>query len=472
MRHPIHLLILCIGVTGLYASVSTAQVRIATFDVDATPPVGSELAYITVKGHDEISLRCRGIVIIGSGEPIVLCAIDWIGVANASHDFFREALAEAAGTSRERVAVHALHQHDAPRSDFSSEAIVQELRIRDHDLFDSFFQREVIRRAALALKDALAGAQPITHYGWGSANVDEVVSNRRILGPDGKVRHMRFTTERDPRYRAEPAGVVDPEISLISFWNEDAPVAVLSYFATHPQSYYRTGLPSPDFPGIARFLRGQGQPKALHVHFNGAGGNIGAGKYNDGNTENRVLLAQRLADGMLAAWDSTVKSPLSPAEVGWQSEPVSLPLAKHLKEKALLKKINTKSSDGYEAITQLAYLRRVKSGHKIDIACLDIGDARVIHMPGELFVEYQLAAKAMRPDLQVAMAAYGEYGTAYIGTKVSYAEGGYETSERATNVGPGSEAVLMNAMRRLLEANGNGTSADSSPEAPTTSDGK
>jgi len=228
---------------------------------------------------------------------------------------------------------------------------------------------------------------------------------------------------------------------------------VLSYFATHPQSYYRTGIPSPDFPGIARFLRGQGQPKALHVHFNGAGGNIGAGKYNDGNTENRVLLAQRLADGMLAAWEVTEKFPLTPSKIGWKSEPVALPLAKHLDEKALMAKIDTRSSDGYEAITQLAYLRRVKSGHRIDIACLSIGDARVLHMPGELFVEYQLAAKAMRPDLQVAMAAYGDYGTAYIGTEIAYEEGGYETSVRATNAGPKSEGVLMKVMRQLLEAN-------------------
>jgi hypothetical protein len=451
MRHPLALLL--IALVAAFTPGSLAQIRIATFDIDATPPVGSELAYDPVKRHDEISLRCRGIAILGSREPIVLCAIDWIGIANASHDVFREALAEAAGTTRERVAVHALHQHDAPRSDFSSEAIIQEFGIRDYNLFDSFFQRQVIHRAALALKGAIAEAQPVTHYGWGTAEVENVVSNRRILGPDGKVRVMRFTTARDPLIRAEPVGVVDPEISLISLWNNDEPVAVLSYFATHPQSYYRTGIPSPDFPGIARFLRGQGQPKALHVHFNGAGGNIGAGKYNDGNTENRVLLAQRLADGMLAAWEVTEKFPLTPSKIGWKSEPVALPLAKHLDEKALMAKIDTRSSDGYEAITQLAYLRRVKSGHRIDIACLSIGDARVLHMPGELFVEYQLAAKAMRPDLQVAMAAYGDYGTAYIGTEISYEEGGYETSERATNAGPKSEGVLMKVMRQLLETN-------------------
>ena len=56
----------------------------------------------------ELSLRCRGIVIRGSGDPIVLCAIDWLGVANESHDHFRDLLAAAAGTRRDRVALHAV----------------------------------------------------------------------------------------------------------------------------------------------------------------------------------------------------------------------------------------------------------------------------------------------------------------------------------------------------------------------------
>ena len=38
-------------------------------------------------------------------------------------------------------------------------------------------------------------------------------------------------------------------------------------------------------------------------------------------------------------------------------------------------------------------------------------------MPGELFVEYQLAAQNMRPNEFVTMAAYGDYGPGDIGTK-------------------------------------------------------
>ena len=101
---------------------------------------------------------------------------------------------------------------------------------------------------------------------------------------------------------------------------------------------------------------------------------------------------------------------------------------------------------------ELAWLRRCKAGDKINLTCLGLGrKVRVLHMPGELFVEYQLAAKKLRPDLQVAMAAYGDYGPGYIGTAVSYAEGGYETQPTSSFVAPQVEEVLTGAIRKLLQ---------------------
>lgn len=83
-----------------FAALGFAEpVKVATFDVDATPPLGSAMAYDTVKRLDDLTLRCRGVVITGSGDPIVLCAVDWIGIANEGHDAFRIALAKAAGTT-------------------------------------------------------------------------------------------------------------------------------------------------------------------------------------------------------------------------------------------------------------------------------------------------------------------------------------------------------------------------------------
>lgn len=427
------------------------SVKVAVFDVDATPPLGAPMAYEPVKRLDELTLRCRGIVLLGADQPIVLCAVDWIGIANEGHDAFREGLAKAAGTTRERVAVHTLHQHDAPGCDFTAERIIRDLGLTNFGRFDGTFHRQVIQRAADAIRAALPAAQPVTHYGWGAAAVKEVASNRRIKGPDGRVRATRYTATADPALRAEPEGVIDPQVLLLSFWNGDRPLVVLSYYACHPQSYYRTGTPSPDFPGIARFIRGQAVPEALHVHFNGAGGNIGAGKYNDGAKENRMLLALRLAEGMKEAWTVTQKQPLATSDIGWQTEAVRLPLAAHLKRAELTQELRAESSRTYiSKADQLAWVERSESGHAIDVTCLRLGQARVLHLPGELFVEYQLAAKAMRPDLHVALAAYGDYGPGYIGTSAAYPEGGYETSPRASNVSPEVELVLMTAMKKLL----------------------
>jgi hypothetical protein len=438
--------------SAVYSAESAPGLKIATFDVDATPPVGSMMAYDKVLRKDDLPLRCRGVVLLGAGEPIVLCAMDWIGLANEGHDAFREGLAKAAGTSRERVAVHSLHQHDAPDCDFLAERLLKEAGVTDLGRFDGAFARQVIERAAAAVRTAISTAQPVTHVGWGQADVSEVASNRRVFGPNGKVKAVRYTATKDAALRAEPIGTIDPTVSLISFWNGDKPIAVLSYYACHPQSYYRTGIPNPDFPGIARFVRGQAVPEALHVHFNGAGGNIGAGKFNDGSKENRVALAMRLADGMTRAWQATTKKPIAASDVRWQTLAVSLPVAPYLDEAKLRTDLKLGTAASLTAADKLAWVLRCKQGHKIDLALISVGDTRVLHMPGELFVEYQLAAKQMRPDCHVAMAAYGDYGTGYIGTERAYSEGGYETEPRSSNVAPSVESVLMDGMRKLLEA--------------------
>jgi hypothetical protein len=76
-------------------------------------------------------------------------------------------------------------------------------------------------------------------------------------------------------------------------------------------------------------------------------------------------------------------------------------------------------------------------------------------MPGELFVEYQLEAQRLKPDRFVAMAAYGDYGPAYIGTTISYPQGGYETAPNSSFVAPAVEGVLMQGIAELVEVDAN-----------------
>jgi hypothetical protein len=445
--------------TGIAGGIDPPQdtkpsnLRLASFDVDATPPVGSTLAYNIETNKWDLGLRARGIVLLGAGQPIVLCAIDWIEICSESQDVFRRSLADAAGTIQERVVVHTLHQHDAPICDFGAERILKEAGL-DPQSFESSFAREVIHSLETAIRQSLKNSQPLTHVGLGEAQVYKVASNRRVVGEDGRVRG-RMTACKDSALIAAPEGVIDPMVSLISFWNGDKPLAVLSYYATHPQSYYMTGVANPDFPGIARFYRQLAVPEALHIHFNGAGGNVAAGKYNDGSKENRGILAERLADGMKRAWETTKREAITANMILWEVEPVSLPPATYLEEevKKVQKQMNAKNMAliyTTNHMMKLSFLQRCQEGKKIDVGCLTLGRARSLFLPGELFVEYQLAAKAERPDLFVTMAAYGDCAPGYIGTAAAYKQSSYETGREVSSVSPEVEGVLMSTIRKLL----------------------
>ncbi|RYD32937.1 MAG: hypothetical protein EOP86_14550 [Verrucomicrobiaceae bacterium] len=425
--------------------------KAAVFDCDVTPAPGSLLTYDPMRSVGELSLRCRGVVLMGNGAPVVLCAVDWIGIANEGFTEFRQALAEAAGTEPGRVALHALHQHDSPICDYTTEKILRDFN-KDPGPFRAEITRPLIARAATAVRGALPGAAEVTEIGWGEAEVRQVASNRRVFDSQGKFLGVRYTACKTPELIAAPEGVIDPLVKVLSLWGGDKPLAVISYYATHPQSYYRTGIANPDFPGIARFLRGQSLPGPLHIHFDGAGGNIGAGKYNDGSPENRTVLAQRLADGMAKAFAATQKQPVTGDDLGWSAVTVRLPVNPALEEKKL--ELVLLAGEGRPegvlgTAMQLAWLR---GSRQISVGCLRLGSTRVLQLPGELFVEFQLAAAARRPDLHVAMAAYSDYGPGYIGTARAFGEGGYEVQPSSSFVGPEAEPVLLDAINQLLGA--------------------
>ena len=85
---------------------------------------------------------------------------------------------------------------------------------------------------------------------------------------------------------AEPFGTIDPDLDLICFWNGEKAIAALTFYASHPQSNYGRGGVTPDTVGLARNRRME-ETGVFHIHFDGAGGNIAAGKFNNGSPEAR-----------------------------------------------------------------------------------------------------------------------------------------------------------------------------------------
>ena len=443
---------ICLILCNALPAQHTAHLRVGVFEADVTPPIGSPVAYaITRSIRDPLS--ARGIVIfIDDQKPVVLCAVDWIGISNEADDEWRKKLAEAAHTTIDRVSVHVLHQHDGVIGDFRMEKIMKEYNIEPIP-FDDEFQYKAIQNVADAVAAASANPVEVTHIGFGQAKVEKVASNRRILGPDGKVAMIRWSSRNDSATIAAPEGLVDPWLKCVSLWNNEKPITVITYYATHPQSYYGQGDVTCEFIGIARNRREKSLGGLPHIHFNGAGGNITTGKYNDGSEESRQILAKRVETAMHQAWEQTKKIAIT-KNVAWKSVAVTLPLGKNIVEEKLRYTLSDEKATRGEkmsAAEKLAWYQRSKEGVKINVSALRLGKVWLLNLPGELFVEYQLAAQQMKPGEEVCTAAYEELGPGYIGTAISYTQGGYETSDLNSGVAPEAEAILLEAIKKVLK---------------------
>lgn len=429
--------------------------HIATFSCDVTPPEGHPLCggwIMPVRGVDD-PLRAIGVVLLGAGKPVVLCAVDWTGLRNEAFRVWRKALAEAAHTTPEHVSLHTVHPHNTPFADVEAQKMIAAAKAPIS--LDLKYYDDCVTRTAEALKASLLKAVPFTHVGTGAAEVKEVASNRRVLGPDGKVKFTRTSATKNKAARDAPEGLIDPKLRTLSFWDGDTPRAALHFYACHPMSYYGDGRVSADFCGLAR-QKFQDETKVFQVYFNGCGGNITAGKYNDGSKENRAILRDRIDIGMKHSWGDQKKLPVKGWD--WRFEPVKLPPRKEAsfgeeQSRKALEDAKATAAKRNNAAFQLAWLTR--QGTPIEVNCLDFGGKVLnLFLPGEAFVEYQLAAQKMRPDAVVNVAAYGDDGPGYIPTAKAYLEGGYEPT--VALAGPESEAILLKAMRKLLKGEGKG----------------
>jgi hypothetical protein len=406
--------------------------HLARFSVDATPPTGHPLCggwIRPVVGVDD-PLSLRGVVLMGAGLPIVLATLDWTGVMDESHRLWTEALADAAHTTPDRVALHCVHQHNAPFIDREGNQLLKASGSGTL-LYDEAFVGDLVKRSTAAVREALAPAQPVSHVRAGQAEVHKVASNRRVIGPDGKVLYTRSSATTNPAARAAPEGTIDPVLRSLGFFQGDRPLARLYYYTTHPMSYYGDGRVSSDFVGLARRHRDADEPDTLHVYFTGSAGNVTAGKYNDGAHELRGVLADRVYQGMVAA-DRASADRVRPLEtIQWVTRPFRFAPRADLD----IDRLRATVSDPKETVVNrnrgaMAYgwLKRVATRRPILLSRLELGVATVLHLPAETFVEYQLAAQKVRPGDFLATAAYGDGGPWYIPLTRSFAEGGYEPS--------------------------------------------
>jgi hypothetical protein len=414
-------------VIALLASPLAPTARVAAFRADVTPPLGEPLIWVEPATQILDPLWAKGVVLDSPAGRVVLCAVDWCGIGGSTYRQFGKALADGAGTPN--VTLHSVHQHTAPYVDGDAYELLDKLpnpplRVSKKALDD------IAARLVTAARNAVSRLEPFDSVGFGSAPVDSVASARRILQEDGTVLTRFSTGAKDPKLAALPEGNIDRMLRTVTFARSTRPLARIHLYASHPQTFCCDGRVTADFVGTARetLERESGVPQ---IYFNGCGGDVTVGKYNDASEGAR----QRLASRMLAAMRASAAATRLTASTSlrWASTPVSLPPVRN----------KPPQDASRDAITQ-AFINRKEP---LRMHSLHAGPVQFLFLPGEPMLEFSRYARELARTREVLVAGYGDISPGYLCTDEALRQGGYEPS--ASNVGPGTEAALKNAIRKL-----------------------
>jgi len=434
-------------------SLADDGLRVATFSVDITPPLGQPvgLGFIPTLKTAEHPLLARGFLLRDSGVSCVICTLDWMEVHNESYDFLREAIGKAAGVPPSNVALQSLHQHTAP----AMSTAAQRLQLEETDprrIASAEYLLDVSKKIADAIRKSQNSWQTVKSIGTGKAKVGRVASNRRIELADGSIKQRGSNTKKSPALRELEEGLIDPWVRTVSFEGSDGALVQLHYYASHPQSFYGDERATYDVPGIIRD-RIEKAGGAFQLYVTGCGGDIAYGKYNNGSREARTELTARLQAGIEQSIASLTHHPVKPMQ--WSVEPVRFSFRtddafSEAASRRILHDPKANEAQTRKAAISLAWIERARSGRPVELSCLSIGQVQMLHLPGEPFVQFQLAAQKMRPDSFVCVAGYGDCGMGYIGgDRIFTDRGGYE--QTYSFAGP-CEKLFLSSIKKVLTA--------------------
>ncbi len=411
-----------------------------------TPPVGTGLAGYF---HNRVStavrddLLAKALVVERDGAVLAVVACDLICIANELARSARDRIAERAAVPAANVLIAGTHIHTGP--DTRASRIAPRNEAWFADLPD---------RIADAVCGARDAARPAQMF---AARVHEqgLAFNRRFRRPDAS---EVFGTGRGDVVGA--AGPTDPDLQVLAFASDlGEPFAIVSNYALHIDVLGGTEI-SADYPGVMTdALRGVYGEELIHLFLNGACGNINHVPYltdshvpAKGPAKSRQV-GRALAGAVLNAVEKA--PPCGSAAVAVARESLALP---YYPLDARVRRMRDEASGKAEPSDRdRCFIERVDSYARdgqsadVEVQALRIGDAAIVGVPGEYFVEWGLEIKGWSPlpFTLVAELANGWFG--YIPTWEAFERGGYEaTPILSSQLAPGAGQHIADAAFRLL----------------------
>jgi len=425
------------------ANRTPLHLKIVTFQVDVTPPIGEPLAYVP-NDKVETPIYVSGIVLDDGKTRAIWISCDYIGIFGESYVRWREMIARQAGTVKENVFLHCVHQHD---SIYWAPEINPKPGEEGSLVVSPKYSEKSLSDVAKAIAEAVGGPwQSVGRLLTAETRLDGLAANRRLTDENGQFAHTRYSGVNPRALQAWPVGKIDPILRTVCFENtEGGKIVALHFYATHPMAAYRRNMVGTDVPGRAlRHVTENNDSVVLNIYFTGCSGDVTLGKYNRTGDINAIdELGKRLGEGMLQNLRHLEEQPLGTLEVKRVAFEVPFnPLMKPASD-----------YEGKSAVNRRYKLQTLDCWRKSTVARMSLGPG--IHFLSfelhEVFVDYQLFAQSLIPEHFLATAAYGNGIYGYIPTRAAFEEnGGYETDDLACQVTADIDEALRDAIRCCL----------------------
>ena len=416
-------------------------------EIDITPKRGVHLGGDVGRHRPARWVRdriyARAIALEQDGTRLLIIALELNGLNKADTDAVRRDISDRHGIPVGAIAVHAMQIHATPTLGFfglslSNPHIPESkpwLHCGDAD-YNLVIHEKILEAAGAAIKDI----KPV-FVGWTRAVDGRLAFVRRYIMRDGKAKMLPGVMNKNILAVESPA---DPEIGVVHFTDEDLNnLGYLLNFTSHPvhgyPEYYVTG----GWPGAwAKEMKAVSGRDTVPLVLNGLCGNVYHANHLDpGYDESDPrLIGKQLAEDVRDAMRSLT---VTEGPIGYISETIEIKyrdideaklrrdrdyVKEHPEPVMLEGQYESVSWDWMYAVSQIevSEIARRDGVYKFEVQVFRIGDAALVFLEGEPFVEGQLKIKlASKAPLTMCVHLSNGY-PGYLPTPEAIKRGGFE----------------------------------------------
>ena len=438
--------------TSLQAGAATANI---TPWLGIEVPGGHRTRY--AESVDD-ELLAKALVLDNGDVQIALVTCDLIAMPQGLADAAKARIAARCGIPPANVMINATHTHTAAGI---------------ADLLGTNEDEEYVAWAPLKIADAVEIAtrrlEP-ARVGFATAHEDRISFNRRWHMRDGTVRMNPGAGNPD---LVKPTYPKDPEITMLYVEGADGrPIAAVSNFVLHYVGTDNGLAISADYFGhFHRLLQRYLDPQCVGLLWNGTSGDInnndysGQRKWTASGHEQAIKMANVLAGHLITeiqlmemhdelelgaavgTFEFTRKT-ITDEDLAMAEKILAVPAGTYSDYDSgpfswvVGQTLPHQLSDVYAVECQR--LARMPLTHTAPVQALRLGDAAIVALPGEIFVEFGLSIKERSPAAPQFVVSLANGYIGYVCTDKALTEhGGYETWAGNSSLGGVGTGLAM-----------------------------